>query len=130
MLKHDQEIQAREIAEATVRRSVERYAKTQHQAAVKKVCVPDNLFSQIAVAVVDALLQPDAEAELAAAAAKTKAQRLNDLRCSMQQRAIDMHVLSLDMNDSDWAEYEKDADEFSPHGLGQDVTQLLEEGSF
>jgi len=63
--------------------------------------------------------------------ATTKAEKLDALRCAMQQCAIDMHELSLEMSEGDWAAYNEDApSEYCEHGLGEDITKLLEDGSF
>jgi hypothetical protein len=67
MLSDDQEMAAREAAEKVIRETVAAYVKEQHVASFK-AHVPDSLVAQIAVAVVDVLLQPEAEAELAHAA--------------------------------------------------------------
>lgn len=57
-LCHDDEMKARAIAEGAIRAAYERYRRCQHVASTQKACVPDGLVDAIAVAVVDALLDP------------------------------------------------------------------------
>ena len=57
-LCHDDEMKARAVAEGAIREACERYRRCQHVASTQKVCVPDALVESLAVAVVDALLDP------------------------------------------------------------------------
>lgn len=56
-LCHDDEMKARAVAEGAIRAAVERYRRCQHVASAK-VQLPDALVDALAVAVVDALLDP------------------------------------------------------------------------
>ncbi len=62
--------------------------------------------------------------------AQTKAEKLDALRCAMQQCAIDMHELASSMSSDDWDEYHLDGEQYDPSAFGEDICQLLEDGTF
>lgn len=62
----------------------------------------------------------------------SKAAYLNDLRCHIQQLAIDFHEYAETLNTHEWQEFEElsGMEPFDAQGFAEDLKVLLVNGSF